>query len=121
MAVNIQGLTPNTGELSINIQVSAPIKTTAFSARQKVTGFVADEISTNMHGAEPTLVVDDRICWRVPVVLSLPPEGDRGEVGAIDVDVETGQLQITPELIKEIEDRAEYLATHSSSTATSGS
>jgi hypothetical protein len=117
MAVNIQGLTPEAGQLSINIQLSATIKTTAFTARQKVTGFVADEISTNMHGIEPTLIVGDRICWRVTVILSLPPEGDRGEVGAIDVDVETGQLQITPELIKEIQHRAEYLATHSLSVA----
>lgn len=121
MAVNIQGMLPNTGQLSINIQLSASIKTTAFSARQKVTGFVADEISTNMHAIEPTLTVGDRICWRVPIVLSMPPTGDRGEVGAIDVDVETGQLQITPELIKEIEDRAEYLATHSTPTTAAGS
>lgn len=44
----------------------------------------------------------------------MPPTGDRGEVGTIDVDVETGQLQLTPNLIQEIEHRAEYLATRSS-------
>ncbi len=87
---------------------------TAFSARQKVTGFVADEISTQMHGGEPVLVMGEQICWRVPVILSLPPSGDRGEVGAIDVDVETGQLLISPSLIQEIENRAEYLAAASS-------
>ena len=75
---------------------------------------MADEISTNMHAAEPTLIVGDRICWRVPVILSMPPTGDRGEVGTIDVDVETGQLQLTPNLIQEIQRRAEYLATRSS-------
>ena len=111
MTINLESLTPNAGQLSINIQLSATIQVSAFSARQKVTGFVADEVSTNMHGTEPTLVVGDRICWRVPVVLSMPPTGDRGEVGTIDVDVETGQLQITPNLIQEIEHRAEYLAT----------
>ncbi len=111
MTVDLESLTPNAGQLSINIQLSATVQVTAFSARQKVTGFVADEISTNMHGAEPTLVVGDRISWRVPVILSMPPAGDRGEVGTIDVDVETGQLQIAPNLIQEIESRAEYLAT----------
>ena len=70
------------------------------------------EISTNMHGGEPRLVVGERICWRVPIILSMPPTGDRGEVGAIDVDVETGQLIITHTLIEEIQHRAEYLATH---------
>jgi len=120
MTVKIESLAPTTGQLSINIQLSATVKMTAFIARQKVTGFVADEISTNMHGNEPTLIVSDRICWRVPIILAMPPLGDRGEVGAIDVDVETGQLQITPGLIEEIERRAEYLATHSPSTTTTG-
>jgi hypothetical protein len=76
--------------------------------RTMVTGFVADEISTNMHAGEPRLVVGERICWRVPVILSMPPSGDRGEVGTIDVDVETGQVMITQALIQEIERRAEY-------------
>ena len=109
--VKVESLVPKTGQLSINIQLSATVKITAFGARQKVTGFVADEISTNMHGAEPTLIVGEQICWRVPIILSLPPYGDRGEVGAIDVDVETGQLLITPKLIEEIERHAQYLAT----------
>lgn len=114
MSIKVESLAPSSGQLSINIQLSATVNVTAFSARQKVTGFVADELSTNMHAAEPTLVVGDRICWRVPVILSMPPTGDRGEVGTVDVDVETGQLQITPKLIQEIERRAEYLATYSS-------
>lgn len=113
MSVKVESLAPTSGQLSINIQLSATVNVTAFSARQKVTGFVADEISTQMHAAEPTLIVGERICWRVPVILSMPPTGDRGEVGTIDVDVETGQLQITPTLVQEIERRAEYLALHS--------
>lgn len=116
MSVQIESLLPSTGQLQINIQLAATINVTAFSAKQKVTGSVADQISTNMHGTEPTLVVGDRICWRVPVILSLPPSGDRGQVGTIDVDVATGQLQITPKLIAELEHRADYLATNPTST-----
>jgi hypothetical protein len=48
----------------------------------------------------------------------MPPIGDRGEVGAVEVDVETGQMNITTALIQEIERRAEYLATRSSSAST---
>lgn len=114
MSVKVESLTPTSGQLSINIQLSATVNVTAFSARQKVTGFVADEISTQMHASEPTLIVGERICWRVPIILSMPPGGDQGEVGTIDVDIETGQLQITPNLIQEIERRADYLATRSS-------
>ena len=114
MSVEIESLTPKSGQLLVNIQLSATVNVTAFSARQKVTGFVADEISTQMHGGEPVLVMGEQICWRVPVILSLPPSGDRGEVGVIDVDVETGQLLLSSSLIQEIENRAEYLAAASS-------
>jgi hypothetical protein len=112
MNVEVHSLTPQAGQLAIDIRLSAVVNVTAFSARQKVTGFVADEISTNMHGGEPRLIVGERICWRVPVILSMPPTGDRGEIGTIDVDVETGQLVVTRALIEEIEHRAEYLAAH---------
>ncbi|MBN1888286.1 MAG: hypothetical protein JW850_09860 [Thermoflexales bacterium] len=110
MNVEVHTLTPRSGQLAINVRLSATVNVTMFSARQKVGGFVADQISTNMHGGEPRLVVGERICWRVPVILSMPPTGDRGEVGTIDVDIETGQLIVTQSLIEEIERRAEYLA-----------
>ena len=71
-----------------------------------------------MHAGEPRLVVSERILWRVPVILSMPPNGDRGEVGTIDVDVETGQLVVNQSLIEEIVQRAEYLAEHPTSTST---
>jgi len=111
MSVQVHSLTPESGELEINIRLSATVNVTAFSARQKVTGYVADEISTNLHGGEPKLVVGEHICWRVPIILSIPPTGDRGEVGAIDVDIATGQLMVSHGLIEEIKNRAEYLAT----------
>jgi hypothetical protein len=118
MTVEVESLAPKTGQLTIDIRLSATVNVTAFSARQKVTGFVADEISTNMHGGEPSLAVGERICWRVPVILSMPPTGDRGQVGTIEVDVETGQLLVNRSLIEEIKHRAEHLAAHTSSPAT---
>lgn len=119
MNVNLERLVPPAGQLSIDIRVSTSINVTAFSARQKVTGFVVDEISTNMHGGEPSLAVRDRVYWSVPVILSLPPTGDLGEVGVVDVDVETGQLVINTALIQEIMRRGEDFALRSASeTAT---
>jgi hypothetical protein len=114
MQVEMDKLPSSQGRLSIHIEVVADVNVSAFVARQKVTGFVVDEISTQLHGKDPTLLVSDRIRWRVPVVLSLPPAGDLGEVGAIEVDVETGQLGITEELIEEITLRATELATRAS-------
>ena len=119
MSIKVDTLMPKTGQLAIDIRLTASVNVTGFSARQKVTGFVADEISTNMHGGEPELVVGERICWRVPVILSMPPTGDRDKVGAIDVDIETGQLMVTRALVEEIERCAEYLVSCSTPPLTS--
>ena len=119
MSVQIENMIPASAKVSIDIHLSATVNVTSFSARQKVTGFVVDQISTNMHATDPTLIMGERIFWRVPIILSLPPTGDLGEVGTIDVDVESGQLQITPTLIREIERHAEILAASTSSSAAS--
>lgn len=100
---------PETGHLEIDIKVKAEMKFSARAARQKVNHFVLSEISYMMHAGDPVLVVDRQIRWRVPVILSLTSKGDVGEVGAIDVDVETGQLLVNPRLVMEIEARAEDL------------
>jgi len=93
---------PKTGRLEVDIKVSADINISAYAAKQKVNGFVLSEISYMMHAGDPTLVIDEYIYWRVPVILSLTSRGDVGEVGTIDVDVDTGQLHITPQLIEAI-------------------
>ena len=112
MAIQLEDWSvPQAAQLSIDIKLSATVNVTAFAARQKVTGYVADELSTHMHGGEPALSVGQRIAWRVPVILSLPPHGDLGEVGHIEVDVETGQLMVSSALLEEMRHRAEALAT----------
>ncbi len=100
---------PRTGRLDIDIKVTTEVNISAMAARQKVSRFVLSEISNLMHGSEPDLIVSDRVHWRVPVILSFPSRGDVGTVGAIDVDIETGQLLITPQLIAEITANAEKL------------
>jgi hypothetical protein len=69
---------PTSGQVAIDIHVSATVNVSAFSAKQKVTRFVASQISTHMHGGEPKMVVGDRIVWRVPVIFSMAPQGERG-------------------------------------------
>lgn len=107
---------PKTGRLEVDIRVKADINISAYAARQKVNGFVLSDISYMMHAGNPTLVLAERICWRVPVILSLTSRGDVGEVGAIDVDVESGQMRVSPQLIAEINARAQGLALSTTST-----
>jgi hypothetical protein len=109
MASIVESL-PRTGRLEVDIKVRADINISAFAAKQKVNGFVLSDISYMMHAGDPTLVLAEHICWRVPIILSLTSRGDVGEVGAIDVDVETGQMRVTPQLIAEINARAQGLA-----------
>ena len=107
---------PKTGRLEVDIKVTADINISAYAAKQKVNGFVLSELSYMMHAGDPKLVVDEHILWQVPVILSQTSRGDVGEVGTIDVDVETGQLHITPQLIVEINNRAKALALSTAST-----
>jgi len=103
---------PQVGQVQLTLQVSAHINYSAHAAMRQVGRFVADEISYLLRAGDPTLVVSDSLRWRVPVILALPTTGPLGEVGAVDVDVETGQLSITPEQIAGIARRAEDLARH---------
>ncbi len=116
MASIVESL-PKTGRLEVDIKVKADINISAYAARQKVNGFVLSDISYMMHAGDPTLVLAERICWRVPIILSLTSQGDVGEVGTIDVDVETGQMRVTPQLIAEINARAEGLVLSASPSA----
>ncbi len=117
MASIVESL-PQTGRLEVDIRVSADVNVSAYSARQKVNAFALSEISNMMHTGDPALVLSERIFWRVPVILSLTSQGDVGEVGAIDVDVETGQMRVTPRLVAEMTSRAENLALGTASAAT---
>lgn len=101
---------PRTGKLQFDLHVSADVNFSATAARRRVGRFVADEISYLMRGGEPGMVIADHIYWRVPVILTFPGHGGVGSVGAIDVDIATGQLHVTPELIAEIQQRATELA-----------
>ncbi len=79
-------------------------------ATRKVSRFVLDNVSYLMHGGEPTLIVSDRAYWRVPVILTFPTHGAVGDVGTIDVDAVSGELQTSPALIEEINRYADELA-----------
>lgn len=105
---------PETGHISIVINVSARIAVSAEEARRKVNRFVHREISYLMRGDPPNLIVADRVYWRVPVVLTFPSYGSLGTVGSVDVDVESGELHVGPDYIAEVQRRAQELAARSS-------
>jgi len=116
MAVMLKQPAQSDDRVHINIQIQADLNVSAFIARRQVTHYLIDNVSDHLCGETPDLVVDgDRLTWRVPVFLYLTSRGKVGQVGAVDVDAQTGQLQITPALIIEIEQRARELAARPSS------
>ena len=112
---------PQAGHLQVTIQASADINYSAKAARRIAGRFVADEVGYLLRSDDPNLVVAERIYWRVPIVLALPSCGAVGTVGTLDVDVETGQLLVTPEQVVEITRHAENLAANHSATASPAS
>jgi hypothetical protein len=117
MTVELSKVLPQVeaAQVDVTIHVSTKLNVTQVAARRKVNVFVLNEIGTGLGGDTPTLVINnDRLCWRVPVILALSPKGRLGQVGQIDVDVQTGEILADNQLIRGITDHAERLAAGSS-------
>jgi hypothetical protein len=110
MAVILETPIPETGRLSLHVHQDVQINVSAAEAQRRVTQFVHRRISSQMHGETPTLVLGEQACWRVPVHLTFPSIGDAGEVGSIDVDVETGEFDMGELIQQKIQRHAEALA-----------
>ncbi len=114
MTVRLPGVIPPQGAtVAIRIELTAQANITPYVARQKVTGFVILEISDRMRGDQPELVVGDRLCWSVPVVLTSPTRGVVGKVGEILVDATTGELLVEKDTVQRMSDDADRLAERS--------
>jgi len=108
----VETITPPTiGTFNFDVQITAEIKITAERAMRSVGVYTGNYLSDLLHGNRPNLVFCDQgTYWRVPVALSSRSQGYIGTVGEIDVDVETGELNIQANNIKEIKRNAKRLA-----------
>jgi len=98
-------------KVEINIHVSAIVNVTPFVARQKVNGVLVDKVGTGVISGDPDLTITEgRLCWRVPIILALPGGGNLGQVGTVDVDVQTGEVLADDLLLNEIARYADRLA-----------
>src|SRR5258708_23471478 len=101
---------PTESTLDINIRVTQPLNITSFSARQRVTHYVMQELSTQLGGGAPELTVGERVYWSVPVVFTLPGKGVLGRVGTLLVAAGTGELLTDRQTEQEMLRHAEQLA-----------
>lgn len=110
MTILLETPHPVTERLWLHIHTDVQINISADQAQHNITQYVHSKISSQMHAESPILVLGPRVCWRVPIHLTFPSIGDVGQVGTIDVDVETGQAEITEAIIQDIECHAEDIA-----------
>jgi hypothetical protein len=110
MNVPLSGVTlPQGASVAIRVEVTTQVNVTAFVARQQVTQFVVMEISSQLRSETPDLLIGDRLCWSVPVVLTSPARGVVGRVGEILVDAATGEVLADKDAVQGIADHAERL------------
>jgi hypothetical protein len=108
---------PEPVTLDINIRVSGQILVGSLAARQKVNRFVVSQVGNLLCAGEPELVIDQQLRWRVPVLLTMPGKGELGQVGEINVDVQTGAIDANDQAITGIQRNATSLAAGASSSS----
>ncbi len=106
---------PEHVDVKIELTVSARINITDITAQRKVSRLLLDLVGTQLYGEKPNLVTGRRLVWRVPVWLGLPRVGPVGEVGVIDVDVQTGDILYTQRLLDDLVERGNVLAQRAAS------
>ncbi len=106
---------PARAEVKIAFNLTAQVNVTDVIAQRKVSKLLLDEVGNLLYGERPSLVVERRLLWRVPVWLGLPSVGPVGQVGTLDVDAQTGEVLFTQELLEDIAEHGNALARRAAS------
>ena len=111
MNVEIEEITlPAKAEVKVDVSVTAQVNVTDATAQRQVSRLLLEQVGNLLYAERPSLVVGRRLLWRVPVWLGQPTTGPLGQVGTLDVDVQTGEILYTQPLLDEIADRGNALA-----------
>ena len=109
MSVNLSQVPPKS-QVDIQIHISSPMNVSPVIARRKVNALLLDHVGTGVYADDPELLArDGRLYWRVPVILALPTLGRMGQVGTVEVDVQTGEVLANDATWQQISDHAENL------------
>jgi hypothetical protein len=108
---------PAQSDIKIEISVEAHLGVTAQTAQRKVSKLLLDQAGNLLYGEAPNLVAGERLLWRVPVWLSSANHGPLGQVGSLDVDVQSGEVLYSQALLTTISEQGRVLAQNSPSNA----
>lgn len=101
---------PAQAEVKIELTLTAQVNVTAQSAQRQVSKLLLDQVGNLLYGERPSLVAGEKLWWRVPVWIALPTTGPLGQVGAFDVDAQTGEIMYTQRMLDGITNRANTVA-----------
>jgi hypothetical protein len=107
---------PAEAEIKVEFTLTSKINFTAHVAQRRVSKLMLDRVGL-LYGERPSLVMGERLLWRVPIWFSLPTTGPLGQVGALDVDAQTGEILFTPEILDDLRERANALAKRAATPA----
>ena len=99
----------DTQELNIQVSISTTVNLDPKTARRQVTAWLVSEVGNMLIGGPPQLVISHKTVWRVPVMLTSSEVGPVGEVGAVEVDAESGELLVSDQLKAQILDNVKRL------------
>ena len=108
---------PPQSEVKLEFSLTSQLNITDFTARRKVTKLLLDQVGNLLYGEQPNLIIGRRLLWRVPVWLATPTTGPLGQVGALDVDAQSGEILFTQQALDEIAERGNALAQRATSKA----
>jgi hypothetical protein len=100
---------PEKGRVELKVERAFDIKITAEEVRRQVNRWLLNEVSYLISADPPTLVVGEQVVWRVPAWVGFSHTGRLGVVGAVEVDVETGEMVDLAARQHEIEQNLERL------------
>ena len=82
----------------------------AKTAQRRVSGW-ASAVATSCGAGSPELVIErTRVFWRVPVIFTRQGFGIVGEIGAVDLDAQNGQMDVNDSMIPIMQSNAKKLA-----------
>ena len=99
----------DTQELNIQVSISTTVNIDPKTARRQVTAWLVSEVGNMLIGGTPQLVISHKTVWRAPVTLTSSEVGPVGEVGAVEVDAESGELLVSDQLKAQILDNVKRL------------
>lgn len=93
---------PEKGQFAIDVQQVVDVKLSADEAQKRCRIWLMDEINMGFVSGTPEFMIgeDGRAVWHIPIIRTAPHVGHVGEVGHVDMDVQTGEIVVEDDEIE---------------------